>query len=80
MDAIVARLGALPQPIKFMRERIVVHHQISPDAIEEFITCIADMKREKEAGGHPEKDAAKSGDDEGKKTEAALRRQGALGY
>lgn len=55
MDSIMARLEALSDPIVIRGARCVIHHQTSPQAIEDFISCVQDMKREKEQGGHPER-------------------------
>jgi threonine aldolase len=72
----VARLKALPDPILVMRERCVIHHQTSPQAVKDFIDCVTAMKAEKEAGGHPEKDQT----NDYMLEEGKLRRQAALGY
>ncbi|WWC58560.1 uncharacterized protein I303_101103 [Kwoniella dejecticola CBS 10117] len=91
LDAVTARLAALPNPIIVGRERCVVHHQITPQAIEDFIACIAEMKKEKEANGQVENGEGRIGDKEqqkldnynqpkGKTTDAVLRKQAALGY
>jgi hypothetical protein len=71
----MARLKALPEPILVMRERLVVHHQSSPQAVEDFIAVVAEMKKEREAGGHPEKEQV----DDPMLEEGKLRRQAALG-
>ncbi|RSH80143.1 Threonine aldolase [Saitozyma podzolica] len=76
LDSVMARLKALPEPILVMRERLVVHHQSSPQAVEDFIAVVAEMKKEREAGGHPEKEQV----DDPMLEEGKLRRQAALGY
>lgn len=91
LDAVMARLAALPDPIIIGRERCVVHHQICPQAIEDFIGCIAEMKKEKEENGEckvttvgqEEKDklyrfVGPETNDE--TSEAELRKKAALGY
>ena len=45
-----ARLAALPQPITNRGERCVIHHQTSPQAVEDFIALVKQMKAEMEAG------------------------------
>lgn len=55
-----------------MAERVVVHHQINPDAVEEFIQTVQNMKGEKGVQGLQQGDAWA---EEGK-----LRKQIALGY
>lgn len=40
------RLAALPQPILSWAPRIVVHHQISPEAVKEYVQVVAQMKDE----------------------------------
>ncbi|KIR56205.1 threonine aldolase [Cryptococcus gattii Ru294] len=91
LDAVMARLAALPDPIIIGRERCVVHHQICPQAIEDFIGCIAEMKKEKEENGEckvntlgqEEKDklyrfvGSETNDET---SEAELRKKAALGY
>lgn len=54
MGSIIARLEQLDDPIVIRGARCVIHHQTSPQAIEDFISCVAEMKLEKEQGGHPE--------------------------
>ncbi|WRT64060.1 uncharacterized protein IL334_000988 [Kwoniella shivajii] len=89
LDATMARLAALPDPIIVGRERCVVHHQITPEAVEEFIACVAEMKKEKQANGDIQTNGV--GKEEkakldhynkpnGKTTDAVLRKQAALGY
>nr|XP_031861296.1 uncharacterized protein CI109_003268 [Kwoniella shandongensis]KAA5528368.1 hypothetical protein CI109_003268 [Kwoniella shandongensis] len=95
LDAVMARLAALPDPIIVGRERCVLHHQISPEAVEDFIATVAEMKKEKEESGQLKKDVldqdakdklyrfvGPEGDkeDKAKVSEADLRKQGALGY
>lgn len=40
----------LPIPISFMGGRIVVHHQISPEAVQVFLRTVEEMKSEVQAG------------------------------
>nr|XP_019049144.1 threonine aldolase [Kwoniella bestiolae CBS 10118]OCF28074.1 threonine aldolase [Kwoniella bestiolae CBS 10118] len=90
LDATMARLAALPNPIIVGRERCVVHHQITPEAIEDFIACVREMKEEKQASGEiPKEGEIGQGEREklesyngpkGKTTDAVLRKQAALGY
>lgn len=87
----MARLAALPDPIIIGGQRCVVHHQISPQAIEDFIGCVAEMKREKEENGEykvtalrqEEKDKLSrfvSPEIKNTTSEAGLRTKAALGY
>lgn len=87
----MARLAALPDPIVIGGQRCVVHHQISPQAIEDFIGCIAEMKKEKEEKGEykvttlgqEEKDKLSrfvSPEIKNETSEARLRKEAALGY
>ncbi|EIW72663.1 threonine aldolase [Tremella mesenterica] len=46
MTDIINRLESLPQPIRIRGERCVIHHQTSPQAVEEFIDTVARMKSE----------------------------------
>ncbi|OXG86691.1 threonine aldolase [Cryptococcus neoformans var. grubii Br795] len=91
LDAVMARLAALPDPIIIGGQRCVVHHQISPQAIEDFIGCVAEMKREKEENGEykvtalrqEEKDKLSrfvSPEIKNTTSEAGLRTKAALGY
>ncbi|WVF70878.1 hypothetical protein IAT40_005672 [Kwoniella sp. CBS 6097] len=91
LDAVMARLAALPDPIIVGRERCVLHHQTSPQAVEDFIACVRDMKEELQANGNGSLEKSHVGGDErakidkytqpkGKTTEAELRKQAALGY
>ncbi|OCF55539.1 threonine aldolase [Kwoniella mangroviensis CBS 10435] len=91
LDAVMARLAALPNPIIVGRERCVVHHQITPQAVEDFIACVREMREEKKANGQVEEDGEgiRRADKEkleyynepkGKTTDAVLRKQAALGY
>jgi threonine aldolase len=67
-----ARLLALENPISGgMGPRVVIHHQINPEAVEEFISVVHDMKKEK--GVHVEE--GDPWEEEGK-----LRKNIALGY
>lgn len=76
----MARLKSLPKPIILMRERCVVHHQTSPQAVEELIDCVREMKEDKMAGEHPEKAGEGLKEEERMIPEARLRKQAALGY
>ena len=76
----MARLKSLPNPIILMRERCVVHHQTSPQAVEDFIDTIREMKQERAEGQHPEKEGERLSEAERMIPEARLRRQAALGY
>lgn len=76
----MARLQSLPQPINLMRQRIVVHHQISPQAIEELIDAVRAMRDEKAAGQPVEKEADNLAEKDKLLDEAKLRKQAALGY
>ena len=80
LDAVMARLKALPQPVLVMRERCVLHHQTSPQAVEDFVQCVREMKEEKAAGGHPEKEGEELSNGERMLDEAKLRKQAVLGY
>lgn len=82
IDAVIARMQALPNPISFMRERVVVHHQISPQAIEDFLTTMREMKEEVQAGGGPRLRQDGEQLDEGvkMKKEGELRIKAATGY
>ncbi|WVQ71235.1 hypothetical protein IAR50_000760 [Cryptococcus sp. DSM 104548] len=91
LESVKARLAALPNPITIGRERIVLHHQITSEAVEDFITCVAEMKKEKLESGEisqteiderakqmAERYATPEGEGNTSKTE--LRRRAALGY
>ncbi|WVQ85408.1 hypothetical protein IAT38_007573 [Cryptococcus sp. DSM 104549] len=92
LDAVMARLAALPDPIIVGRERCVLHHQTSPQAVEDFIATIAEMKKEKEESGELKKGEVDGESkakleqfvgaegEKGKTTGANLRKQAALGY
>ena len=82
LDSVKARLKGLPAPITVMRERCVVHHQTSPQAVEDFIACIAEMKKEVEAGKGEKlkKEGEKLSDGEKMVEESKLRKQAVLGY
>ena len=75
-------MQALPTPISFMRERVVVHHQISPQAVEDLLTTMREMKAEVEAGGGPKLRAkGEQLDDKVKmKKDGELRIKAATGY
>ena len=76
----MARLKSLPKPIILMRERIVIHHQISPQAVEDLIDTVREMKEEKQVGQHPEREGEKLKEAERMIPEARLRKQAVLGY
>ena len=80
LDSIMARLKSLPIPITVMRERCVVHHQTSPQAVEDFIDTVREMKAEKDIGGHPEKEGERLSRGERMVGAAKLRKEAALGY
>ena len=80
IDSIMARLKSLPIPIQIMRERLVVHHQTSAQAVQEFVDAVREMKEEKMAGQHPEKEGERLREEERMIPEANLRKQAALGY
>ena len=65
-----------------MRERCVIHHQTSPQAVEDFLATIKEMKAEVYAGQgeavRKEGEALKS--DEKLVEEGQLRKQAVLGY
>ncbi|KAK8865847.1 hypothetical protein IAR55_000995 [Kwoniella newhampshirensis] len=90
LDAVMTRAAALPDPIILGRERLVLHHQISPEAIESLIACVAELKKEKEENGElKEAEMTKqakervhvfAGREKEETNEADLRKQAALGY
>ncbi|WVR05811.1 hypothetical protein IAU60_002836 [Kwoniella sp. DSM 27419] len=92
LDAVTARLAALPDPIVIGRERCVIHHQTSPQAVEDFIACVAEMKKELEQTGSaegvdlddlaadPKAKLEKFNEPKGQTTETVLRKQAVLGY
>lgn len=80
LDSVMARLKSLPIPITVMRERCVVHHQTSPQAVEDFIDTVREMKAEKDIGGHPEKEGERLSRGERMVGAAKLRKEAALGY
>ena len=65
-------------------DRLVLHHQTSPQAVEDFIECIREMVHEVAQNG--EKEVNKVGKSLGgeqlekEKSEGKLRKQAALGY
>lgn len=58
-----------------MQERVVIHHQIHPDAVEDFIRTVETMIREKNQGELPQPPLKESYEEEG-----TLRKEMALGY
>ncbi|WWC86163.1 uncharacterized protein L201_001036 [Kwoniella dendrophila CBS 6074] len=89
LDSVSERLASLPKPIIVGRERVVVHHQITPEAIEDFIKCVKEMKDELKSNGQLEEndingEAQDKLDDwnkpKGETTDAVLRKQAAFGY
>ncbi|KAK1928027.1 putative threonine aldolase [Papiliotrema laurentii] len=83
-EAIKARMEALPNPISIMFERLVIHHQITPAAVEDFIAVIRELRDEVRAGRGDEVAAEAEKLDgeqlEVEKSEGKLRKQAALGY
>lgn len=82
IDAVLARMSELPTPIQFMRERIVVHHQISPQAVEDLLAAMRQLKEEALAGNAGQLRAEGEQLDEGikMKKEGELRIKAATGY
>lgn len=80
IDAVMSRLQQHDPPILAFRERIVLHHQTSPQAVEDFIHIVREMKEEREANGHIVNKLEESKLQEGFKSEGKLRRKVALGY
>ena len=80
IDAVMSRLQQHDPPILVFRERIVVHHQISPQAVEDFIHVIREMRQEREASGHVVNKIEEGKLKEGFESEGKLRRKVALGY
>ena len=72
----------LPIPISFMGGRIVVHHQISPEAVQVFLNTVGEMKAEVEAGkGEKLRTEGENLDDSIKMPQASvLRMRAAVGY
>jgi threonine aldolase len=81
-DAVLARMQDLPIPISFMGGRIVVHHQISPEAVQVFLTTVKEMKEAVEAGkGEELRTEGENLDDSIKMPQASvLRMRAAVGY
>lgn len=75
-------MQALPIPITFMRERIVIHHQISPQAVEDLLSTMREMKAEVEAGGGHKliKEGEELNEKLKMKKDGALRVKAATGY
>jgi threonine aldolase len=77
-------MEALPNPISIMFERLVIHHQITPAAVEDFIAVIRELRDEVRAGRGDEVAAEAEKLDgeqlEVEKSEGKLRKQAALGY
>lgn len=78
----MARLKTLSPPIQIMRQRCVVHHQTAPEAVDEFIACVKEMKEEVEAGqkGKVNAEAKNLSEEDKLKTEGNLRTRAVLGY
>ena len=78
----MARLKTLSPPIQTMRQRCVIHHQTAPEAVDEFIACVKEMKDEVEAGQKTKVNAEANQLSEGDKlkTEGNLRTRSVLGY
>jgi threonine aldolase len=72
----------LPIPISFMGGRIVVHHQISPEAVQVFLSTVQEMKEAVEAGkGEELRTEGENLDDSIKMPQASvLRMRAAVGY
>lgn len=72
----------LPIPISFMGERVVVHHQISPEAVDVFLATVKEMKAEVKAGRGEEllEEGEKLDDGIKMKKDAQLRVKAATGY
>lgn len=51
MNAVIARAATLPNPIAFNGARLVCHYQLDPQAVEDFIALIKEMKDEELAKG-----------------------------
>jgi hypothetical protein len=78
----MARLKSLSPPIQTMRQRIVVHHQTAPEAVDELIACVREMKEEVEAGQKTKvnAEADQLSEEDKMKTEGKLRTRTVLGY
>jgi threonine aldolase len=76
----MSRLQQQEPPILLFRERIVIHHQISPQAVEDFIHTVREMKEEREASGLIVNKLEEGKLKEDFKSEGKLRRKVALGY
>ena len=82
LDAVQARLAALDSPIFVMRERCVIHHQIDPQAVEDFIEVVQQMADEAQAGRKKQVNAEgeEIGEDVKLVEEGELRKHAVLGY
>lgn len=78
LDDVLARLQSRDVPITLFRERIVIHHQISPQAVEEFIDTVREMKEELKVNGEVDNEGVEL--KEGFREEGGLRRKAVLGY
>ena len=78
----MARLKTLSPPIQIMRQRCVVHHQTAPEAVDEFLATVKEMKEEVEAGrkGKVNAEAKSLSEGDKLKTEGKLRTRAVLGY
>lgn len=79
-DAVLARMQQHSPPIVWYRERIVLHHQITPEAVEYFIDQVRRMREEREAEGPVVNKEAEKTLEEDFKSEGKLRRKAMLGY
>jgi threonine aldolase len=82
LDAVQAKLSALESPILVMRERCVIHHQIDPQAVEDFIGVVQQMADEVRAGRKKQLNAEgkEIGEDIKLVEEGELRKHAVLGY
>ncbi|KAK4687353.1 threonine aldolase, partial [Tremellales sp. Uapishka_1] len=71
LDDVMASLAGLPEPINIMRSRCVVHHQTSPQAVEDFISTVRSLKEGVKLN--------KEGIDGEEKEEANLRQRAVFG-
>ncbi|ORY29004.1 pyridoxal phosphate-dependent transferase [Naematelia encephala] len=77
MDSVVSALGSLqPVPITFMRERLVVHHQTSQHAVDEFVDTVQQLAQKANQG----KTLKEKQQGESDVAEADLRKKAVLGY
>lgn len=48
---LLARAAALPEPLRFLGSRLVVHIQTSPEAVQDLINLVRTLAEEKRAAG-----------------------------